>query len=75
MSATETIKLRCWQVGSSPAAVLLSTTPKDKNRDGKQAWFPRSLIEHVTRQAQRGGEWQELCVTVPLWLAEKKGFA
>jgi hypothetical protein len=73
--STETIKLRAWQVGGTAAALLLSSTPKDKNREGKQAWFPRSQIEHVTRQAQRVGEWQEVVVTLPLWLAEAKGFA
>ena len=66
------IKLNLWQVDSSEKAYLFSTTQNHK-RDGKQVWIPRSMIEHVTRLPERIGEWQQCIVTLPEWIAEKKG--
>lgn len=72
--SSDAIKVHCWQVGKSDKAYLFSTTPKN-NREGKQAWVPRSMIEHVTRFAAQPNEWQECVVTMPLWMAEQKGLA
>jgi hypothetical protein len=69
----ETIQLRLWQVGGTEKAYLMSTTPKDAHRDGKQVWIPRSQIEHVSRMPASVFEWQECVVTLPLWIAEQKG--
>lgn len=70
----ETIAIRVWQIGGTDAAYLVSSTPKN-GRSGRKVWLPRSQIEHVTRQPEVVGEWQECSMTLPLWLAEKKGLA
>jgi len=71
----ETIKLRLWEVEERGMALLVSTTPK-AGRDGKQAWIPKSQLEHVSRLVvPLPGEWREIEVTIPLWLAEQKGLA
>lgn len=76
MSA-EMIKVRLWQIGGTTNAYLFSTVNKERTerKEGVQAWVPRSQIEHISRNPARVGEWQEGTVTLPLWLAEAKGFA
>jgi hypothetical protein len=69
---TETTSIRCWHVGGTPDAMLISTTPKNSNRNGKKIWIPKSQVEHITRQPEKVNEWQEIVITIPEWLAEKK---
>lgn len=70
MSATT---LRLWQIGGTDKAFLLSKTPRDRDPHAPGIWVPRSVIEHITRFPAQVGEWQEVHVTVPEWIAEKKG--
>lgn len=71
---SESIEVKLWEVKQTEKAYLFSTTPKS-NRDGKQAWIPRSMIEHISRQPAVGDEWPQVVVKTSLWLLEKKRLA
>lgn len=65
--------VRLWQIGATPRAVLFSKVPKERDAHPQGIWLPRSQIQHITRFPPVVGSWQECHVTLPEWLAEKKG--
>ena len=69
-----TCNVKCYQVGGTPAAMLVTLLPKERNQNPKGIWVPKSVIEHISRTpAAKLGEWDEVLITLPEWLAEKKG--
>lgn len=71
--STSTCNIKCWQIGGSPNAMLVSLTPKERDPNPKGIWLPKSQIEHISRTPAKPGEWDEVVLTMPEWLAEKKG--
>lgn len=69
---SESIKLRCWEVKRTDKAICVSTTPA-QNRDGKLAWLPVSMLDHISKNMPRLEEWTEVTITMPEWLALQKG--
>jgi hypothetical protein len=53
--------------------MLVSLTPKERDPNPKGIWLPKSQIEHISRTPGLAGEWDEVVLTMPEWLAEKKG--
>lgn len=54
--------------------MLVTLLPKERNQNPKGIWVPKSVIEHISRTpAAKLGEWDEVLITLPEWLAEKKG--
>lgn len=75
---SETAKVRLWRIGGTAKAYLFSTVDKERSerKEGTSNWVPRSQIEHVSMLTPPAvGKWPECEVTMPLWLAEAKGFA
>lgn len=69
---SESIKLRCWEVKRTDKAICVSTTPA-QNRDGKLAWVPLSLLDHISSDLAPLGEWKPVTITMPEWIATQKG--
>ena len=70
---SEIVKVRCWKVGQTDKAILVSKTPKGRNpRPSDSVWIPRSVIEHTSTNNADGG-WPELVLSLPEWIAEEKG--
>ncbi len=66
------MKLRLWQIEDRGTSIKFSTAPPD--RQGREVFIGRSVIEHISRGAPLPNGWRECEVTVPDWLGEKEGF-
>lgn len=67
-----TVRLKCWQIGGTHDALLISMTPKSRDPQAKGVWIPKSVCEHISRMPAKLGEWQEIEIEIPEWIAEKK---
>lgn len=68
------MRIICYEISGTDKAMLVSMLPKSRDPSPEGVWVPRSQIEHVTRHPEEPGEWRKIEITIPEWLAEKKGF-
>lgn len=71
--SSNTVNIRCWEIGGTAQAILVALTPKSRNPTPSAIWLPKSMIEHASRMPPKTGDWREIEITLPEWFAEKKG--
>lgn len=62
--------IHLWQIEDRGASIKFSTAPPD--RDGKQLFIGRSIIEHISRGPEMPNGWRPCDVKLPDWLIEKE---
>lgn len=71
--SSHTVNIRGYEIGGTDKAILFTQLPKERDPHPKGTWIPKSVCEHISRGPQIVGEWRSIEITMPEWLAEKKG--
>jgi len=69
MSNEEMVKVRCLLIEERPKALLIRQAGSGYV---KEAWIPKSILEHISKEMPDKNGWRECVITMPLWLAEQK---
>jgi hypothetical protein len=69
----ETTKVRLYIINRTEKAMCVSKVPKDKAENSQGTWLPKSIMEHVSYSPPQVNEWQECVITMPEWIADKRG--
>lgn len=64
-------RLRLWEIEQREKAILFATMPDHSPRTRK-VWIPRSVIDHISRDAALPNGWRPCTVDVADWFAEKE---